>query len=120
MPPSFTDEGVRAALELRCRFADLAVLVLSQYVEESYAVELLQESAEGEGEGGGAGGTAVNANGVRSFSPRLARRRSAYLGKMRAIGINPNGVASPVDSTPLGLMGVGGKTQGSAFRATLG
>ncbi|MDN5861501.1 MAG: response regulator transcription factor [Pseudonocardia sp.] len=41
MPPSFTDEGLRAALELRERVPGIAVLVLSQYVEESYADDLL-------------------------------------------------------------------------------
>ena len=41
MPPTHTDEGIRAALELRSRWPDLAVLVLSQYVEENYASELL-------------------------------------------------------------------------------
>ena len=41
MPPTFTDEGLRAALELRRRVPGTAVLVLSQYVEESYAADLL-------------------------------------------------------------------------------
>ena len=41
MPPSFTDEGLRAALELRAKVPTIAVLVLSQYVEESYADDLL-------------------------------------------------------------------------------
>jgi DNA-binding NarL/FixJ family response regulator len=41
MPPTFTDEGIRAAAEIRHRFPDIAVLVLSQYVEEHYASELL-------------------------------------------------------------------------------
>lgn len=41
MPPTHTDEGIRAALELRGRWPELAVLVLSQYVEEHYASELL-------------------------------------------------------------------------------
>jgi DNA-binding NarL/FixJ family response regulator len=41
MPPTHTDEGIRAALELRKRRPDLPVLVLSQYVEENYASELL-------------------------------------------------------------------------------
>jgi DNA-binding NarL/FixJ family response regulator len=49
MPPTFTDEGVRAALELRERDPDLAVLVLSQYVEERYAAELLARNARGVG-----------------------------------------------------------------------
>ncbi len=41
MPPSFTDEGVRAALQIRADWPDTAVLILSQYVEERYATELL-------------------------------------------------------------------------------
>jgi DNA-binding NarL/FixJ family response regulator len=49
MPPTFTDEGVRAALELRARHPQLAVLVLSQYVEERYAAELLARDARGVG-----------------------------------------------------------------------
>jgi DNA-binding NarL/FixJ family response regulator len=49
MPPTHTDEGLRAAAEIRERFPDIGVLVLSQYVEERYAMELLQDSAEGMG-----------------------------------------------------------------------
>jgi len=41
MPPTFTDEGLRAALEIRQRWPGMPVLVLSQYVEERYATELL-------------------------------------------------------------------------------
>lgn len=41
MPPSFTDEGLRAALRVRADLPDVAVLVLSQYVELSYAADLL-------------------------------------------------------------------------------
>jgi len=49
MPPTQTDEGLRAAKEIREKHPATAVLVLSQYVEEAYALELLQESAEGVG-----------------------------------------------------------------------
>jgi DNA-binding NarL/FixJ family response regulator len=49
MPPAFTDEGLRAALEIRRRFPDTAILVLSQYVEERYAVDLIGAGAEGVG-----------------------------------------------------------------------
>jgi DNA-binding NarL/FixJ family response regulator len=41
MPPTHTDEGIRAALELRARRPELPIVVLSQYVEENYASELL-------------------------------------------------------------------------------
>src|SRR4051794_9416893 len=46
MPPTQTDDGLRAALEIRGRFPDIGVLVLSQYVEEAYALELVADSAE--------------------------------------------------------------------------
>lgn len=41
MPPTNTDEGLRAAIEIRRRWSDIGVLVLSQYVRKRYAVELL-------------------------------------------------------------------------------
>ena len=49
MPPTHTDEGVRAAKEIREKHPETGVLVLSQYVEPGYAMELLSESAEGVG-----------------------------------------------------------------------
>jgi DNA-binding NarL/FixJ family response regulator len=49
MPPTHTDEGLKAAQEIRESYPDVGVLVLSQYVEPSYAMELLAESAEGVG-----------------------------------------------------------------------
>src|SRR5438270_8842425 len=49
MPPTQTDEGLRAAKEIREKHPETAVLILSQYVEEGYALELLQKSAEGVG-----------------------------------------------------------------------
>jgi DNA-binding NarL/FixJ family response regulator/class 3 adenylate cyclase len=49
MPPTQTDEGLRAAQEIRERWPDTGVLVLSQYVEPGYAMELLGENAEGVG-----------------------------------------------------------------------
>ncbi|WP_026360250.1 response regulator transcription factor [Amycolatopsis nigrescens] len=49
MPPTFTDEGLRAAIGARQELPGLPVLVLSQYVEESYAVELLSGGAGGVG-----------------------------------------------------------------------
>ena len=47
MPPSFTDDGLRAALECRRRVPGTAVLVLSQYIEESYASDLLAGAGNG-------------------------------------------------------------------------
>ena len=49
LPPTFRDEGLRAALELRTRFPDTAVLVVSQYVEHSYAAELIADGRGGTG-----------------------------------------------------------------------
>jgi DNA-binding NarL/FixJ family response regulator len=49
MPPSFRDEGLRAAVEARGRVPGTPILVLSQYVEEQYAGELLETGAEGVG-----------------------------------------------------------------------
>ena len=43
MPPTHTDEGIRAALVIRRQYPRVAVLVLSQYVEERYATDLLSE-----------------------------------------------------------------------------
>ena len=49
MPPTLTDDGLRAALEIRRRLPDIGVLVLSQYVAEDLAAELLGNSAKGTG-----------------------------------------------------------------------
>ncbi len=49
MPPTFTDEGLRAALEVRARRPGTALLVLSQYVEEHYAVDLIGGNPRGVG-----------------------------------------------------------------------
>jgi DNA-binding NarL/FixJ family response regulator len=49
MPPTHTDDGLRAALEIRRRVPGTGVLVLSQYVEEGYALEFVGDNAEGSG-----------------------------------------------------------------------
>jgi DNA-binding NarL/FixJ family response regulator len=49
MPPSHTDEGIRAALVIRRQYPKVAVLVLSQYVEERYATDLLSVRTSGVG-----------------------------------------------------------------------
>ena len=49
MPPTFTDEGLRAALVVRSTWPGIGVLVLSQYVEERYATELLSGRPQGVG-----------------------------------------------------------------------
>jgi DNA-binding NarL/FixJ family response regulator len=59
MPPTHTDEGVRAALQIRERWPEIGILVLSQYVEERYASELISGGEGGatgaSGSGGGVG-----------------------------------------------------------------
>jgi DNA-binding NarL/FixJ family response regulator len=89
MPPGFKDEGLKAALEARRREPDLAVLVLSQYVEERYGRELLESGSRSTGyllkdrvadvaeflsalESVGSGGTVLDPEVV---SQLLARRR---------------------------------------------
>jgi DNA-binding NarL/FixJ family response regulator len=49
MPPTHTDEGVRAALVIRRQWPDVGVLVLSQYVEERYATDLIASDTRGVG-----------------------------------------------------------------------
>ncbi|MDI6103786.1 response regulator transcription factor [Actinoplanes sp. NEAU-A12] len=49
MPPTHTDEGIRAALVIRHQYPQVAVLVLSQYVEERYATDLLSVQTSGVG-----------------------------------------------------------------------
>jgi DNA-binding NarL/FixJ family response regulator len=49
MPPANTDDGLRAALTIRARWPRVGILVLSQYVEEEYATELVAGSTEGIG-----------------------------------------------------------------------
>src|SRR6201998_4603802 len=49
MPPTPTDEGIRAALAIRGRWPDIAILVLSQYVEERYAADLLSANTSSVG-----------------------------------------------------------------------
>jgi DNA-binding NarL/FixJ family response regulator len=49
MPPTHTDDGLRAALQIRARWPGTGILVLSQYVEETYAGELLADDTAGSG-----------------------------------------------------------------------
>ena len=87
MPPTHTDEGVRAAVQLRRRHPEVGVLVLSQYVEEQYATELLGRRSPGRrlsAEGPGGRGPRVRGRGgaggrraVRRWTPRWSRSCSA-------------------------------------------
>ncbi|MFF3985273.1 response regulator [Streptomyces sp. NPDC001797] len=110
MPPGFRDEGLRAALEARERIPGLPVLVLSQYVEESYAGELLGGGTSGIGyllkdrvgrvdefldalERVAAGGTALDPEVVAEL---LSRRRESPLDPL-----------TPREREVLGLMAEG-------------
>jgi DNA-binding NarL/FixJ family response regulator len=91
MPPTHTDEGIRAALTLRRNHPGMAVLVLSQYVEQHYATELLAGDTAGVGyllkdrvadvgdfvravERVGGGGTALDPEVVSHLLARTRRR----------------------------------------------
>jgi DNA-binding NarL/FixJ family response regulator len=92
MPPTHTDEGIRAALELRAQWPELPVIVLSQYVEENYANELLAGDLGGIGyvlkdrvtdvgqflatvDRVGRGGTAIDAEVVSQLLARTRRQQ---------------------------------------------
>jgi DNA-binding NarL/FixJ family response regulator len=118
LPPTHTDEGLRAALEIRAAHPDVGVLVLSQYVEPGLAMKLLSESADGVGyllkdrisdvtefvaalERVATGGSALDPTIV---SLLLARRRSQ----------NPLDVLTPREREVLALMATGSSNQGIA------
>jgi DNA-binding NarL/FixJ family response regulator len=111
LPPSFRDEGLRAALAVRREFPSLPVLVLSQYVEETYASELLADGRGGVGyllkdrvsrvdefvdalHRVAAGGTVMDPEVVAQL---LVRRRAA----------DPVSLLSPREREVLGLMAQG-------------
>jgi DNA-binding NarL/FixJ family response regulator len=92
MPPTHTDEGIRAALELRAQWPALPIVVLSQYVEENYASELLAGDLGGVGyvlkdrvtnvgqfletvERVGGGGTAIDPEVVSQLLARTRRQQ---------------------------------------------
>lgn len=111
MPPTYTDEGVRAALVVRAQWPAVGVLVLSQYVEERYAADLLARDTRGVGyllkdrvadvteflealARVGAGGTALDPEVVGQLLSRSRRT-------------DPLGTLTPREREVLGLMAEG-------------
>ena len=79
LPPTFTDEGVRAAIEARGRHPDVGILILSQYVEPVYTAELLAA-----GEGGVGYLLKERVGDVRAFMDAArARRRRRHRARPR-------------------------------------
>ena len=118
LPPTHSDEGLRAALHVRQRHPSVGVLVLSQYVEVGLAMTLLSDSAEGVGyllkdrisdvkdflgavRRVGSGGSALDPTIVTTL---LRRRRSA----------DPLGELTPREREVLELMATGSSNQGIA------
>ena len=111
MPPTHTDEGLRAAHRIRAEHPGTAVLVLSQYVEEAYALELLSESTESTGyllkDRIADVGTFTDAvlrvtNGGSALDPEIVR---LLLGRRRQQ--DPLAVLTPREREVLGLMAEG-------------
>jgi len=122
MPPTHTDEGLRAALELRERHPTLAILVLSQIVEERYATRLLRRDARGVGyllkdrvadvstfverlREVAAGGTAIDPEVVAQL---LGRRRGDRLSvltprELEVLGLMAEGRSNVAIATALGV-----------------
>jgi DNA-binding NarL/FixJ family response regulator len=120
MPPTHTDEGLQAAHEIRENHPGVGVLVLSQYIEPAYAMELLAESAEGVGYllkdrisdvQEFADAVRRVADGGSALDPQIV---SQLVGRRR--GDDPLGELTPREREVLGLMAEGRSNQGIAER----
>jgi DNA-binding NarL/FixJ family response regulator len=120
MPPTHTDEGIVAARRIRTLHPNIGVLLLSQYVEPAYAMELLAESAEGVGyllkdriSDVQEFSDAVRrvADGGSALDPQIV---SQLVGRRR--GDDPLGELTPREREVLGLMAEGRSNQGIAER----
>jgi DNA-binding NarL/FixJ family response regulator len=120
MPPTHTDEGLRAAKEIRTTYPGTGVLVLSQYVETEYAMELLADSAEGVGYllkdrvadvGEFAGAVRRVAEGGSALDPSIVSR---LVGRRR--GSDPLGELTPREKEVLESMAEGRSNRAIAER----
>jgi DNA-binding NarL/FixJ family response regulator len=120
MPPTHTDEGLQAAQEIREKHPGVGVLVLSQYIEPTYAMELLADSAEGVGYllkdrvsdvHEFADAVRRVADGGSALDPTIV---SQLVGRRR--GDDPLGRLTPREREVLSLMAEGRSNQGIAER----
>jgi DNA-binding NarL/FixJ family response regulator len=120
MPPTHTDEGLRAAQAIRAKHPDVGVLVLSQYVEPTYAMELIADDAQGVGyllkDRVSELGEFVNAvqrvaEGGSALDPAIVTR---LVGRRR--GDDPVGSLTPREREVLELMAEGRSNQAIAQR----
>jgi DNA-binding NarL/FixJ family response regulator len=118
MPPTHTDEGMRAARQIRARFPEVGVLVLSQYVEAPYMMELLKGDIEGVGYllkdgirdvGEFADSVRRVAEGGSAFDPAVVSR---LVGQRQ--GDNPLDALTPREREVLELMAQGRSNQAIA------
>jgi DNA-binding NarL/FixJ family response regulator len=120
MPPTHTDEGVRAALQIRARHPSVGVLVLSQYVELGLAMELLSDSVEGLGYllKDRVGDLREFADAIRRVSDGGSAVDPAIVSQLlrRHRGLDPLDSITPREREVLALMAEGRSNQGIADR----
>jgi DNA-binding NarL/FixJ family response regulator len=123
LPPTHTDEGIQAALEIRANHPDVSVLVLSQYVELGLALKLLSDSAESVGYllkdrisdvDDFVGAVRRVANGGSAVDPNIV---STLLSRQR--DDDPLAVLTPRESEVLELMATGSSNQGIADKLVI-
>jgi DNA-binding NarL/FixJ family response regulator len=123
LPPTHTDEGLQAALEIRANHPDVSVLVLSQYVELGLALKLLADSAESVGYllkdrisdvDDFLGAVRRVANGGSAIDPNIV---STLLSRQR--DDDPLGSLTPREREVLELMAAGNSNQGIADKLVI-